>query len=374
MSVAPRPQANAAGTRSKSPRLRIRRAKALDEIDALEPAWRKAGSQAGNPLTQFAWTRASLSAYPDDAAPHVVAAFAEQDLVALAPLVKKRLHGVCRLFLAGAGELFEPVDLLWTDPAALTRLLRSVARGGAPLVFERIPAESLSVRVLKRVYRGRAIVMVRPQPACARISLDDRWLKPEQHLSPQRRGQWAEARRGAERLGEVSTVIHAPDLRDLPELLNAAFAVEAGGSGAAAGCAERSLAPLAHDPQRAVFYRQFAHAACLEGALRICFLRIGDRAVAVQLAVEQGGAFWLLQAGCDPRFAEYAPPLLLARETIRYAAEAGLGSYEFLNNSTPWAEPWTSDARPCVAVHVYPFGVRGMSALATDVGVAWSGR
>ncbi|MCH7493972.1 GNAT family N-acetyltransferase, partial [bacterium] len=91
-----------------------------------------------------------------------------------------------------------------------------------------------------------------------------------------------------------------------------------------------ALTPLAHDPQRAMFYRQYARAACLEGTLRVCFLRIGDRTAAMQLAVEQRGAFWLLRAGYDARFADCSPGLILTRDTIRYAAEAGLTSYEFL--------------------------------------------
>ena len=98
----------------------------------------------------------------------------------------------------------------------------------------------------------------------------------------------------------------------------------------------------------------------------------------MQLAVEQGGAFWVLRAGLDPRFSECRPELLLAKATIRYAAEAGLTRYEFLSSSGCWFEPWPVTERPCAVLCVYPIGVRGLSALVADLGVGlyrrWQGR
>ena len=59
----------------------------------------------------------------------------------------------------------------------------------------------------------------------------------------------------------------------------------------------KSGTALAHDERRARFYRSFAASACAVGTLRVCFLRIGERAAAMQLAVESGGSFWLLKVG-----------------------------------------------------------------------------
>jgi CelD/BcsL family acetyltransferase involved in cellulose biosynthesis len=335
----------------------------LDEVDALEVPWREMGSQVGYPLSKFSWTRACVSAFAVDSTPHVVAGFRRQELVALAPLVKKRLHGVPRLFLAGVGELFEPMDFLWTDQRALERLVAALARGGSPLFFERLAADSLSLKKLKRVYRGRAVVITRPQVPCPYIALDESWLEPEQHLNSGRRSDLRRARRKAEQVGQITTEIHTPDLDELPQLLDTAFDVEARSWKGEAGTA------LAHDAHRAVFYRQYAQAACVEGILRICFLRIGDRVAAMQLAVEQGGGFWLLKVGYDERFAQCSPGLLLMRDTLRYAVEAGLNSYEFLGRAEAWTKVWTKTEHPYVSVRVYPLGLRGVSALLADSAV-----
>lgn len=331
--------------------------------------------QVSNPLAHFGWTRAALAAFPADATPHLVVGYARRDLAALAPFVKKRLHGVVRLFFAGASELCEPADFVWTDGRTLAQLIRALARGGTPLVLEHMPADSLSLRSLKRAYRGRAIVVVRPQPAQAYIALDETWLEPQRRLNAMARAAFTGARRAAEALGHVATAIHTPDLCDLAELLDTAFDVERGGPvHQGDGTGDPTTVPLVRDPQRAMFYRQYAQSACVEGILRICFLRIGDRAAAMQLAVEQGGAFWVLRSGFDRRYADCLPGWLLARDTIRYAAEAGLTSYEFLSAGTDWTGPWTTASRPYVTVRVYPLGVRGMMALAADSGVALYGR
>ncbi|MBI3838289.1 MAG: GNAT family N-acetyltransferase [Planctomycetia bacterium] len=341
----------------------FRRASSLDEIDALEQPWRELGSQVGYPLSQFSWTRACASAFAAEATPHVLAGLRQNKLVALAPLESKRLHGIRRLLLAGASELYEPMDLAWTDQRDLERMIAVLARSGSPMFLQRIPADSLGLQKLKRIYRGRAIVITRPQPACPYIELDESWLEPEQHLNSGRRSDLRRARRKAEHSGAVTTEIRTPELDDLPDLLDTAFEVEANSWKGGAGTA------LVHDAHRAVFYRQFAEAACVEGILRICFLRIGDRVAAMQMALEQGGGFWLLKVGYDQRFAACSPGQLLLRDTIRYAVEAGLESYEFLGTAESWTEVWTKTQHQCVSVRVYPLGVRGMAALAADAAV-----
>ena len=157
----------------------------------------------------------------------MVVGLRQHKLVALAPLESKRLLGIRRLLLAGASELYEPMDLAWTDERALERMIAAIARGGSPLFLQRIPADSLSLQQLKRIYRCRAIVITRPQPACPYISLDESWLEPEQHLNSGRRSDLRSARRKAEQLGSVTTEIRTPDLDELPELLDTAFDVEA---------------------------------------------------------------------------------------------------------------------------------------------------
>jgi CelD/BcsL family acetyltransferase involved in cellulose biosynthesis len=342
------------------------RAGTSDDLDFLEMPWRAMNALGGCPSLQYGWTRACLRALCEGATMQIIAVERGDELLAVAPLVRKRLHGVHRQFLAGVGQLHEPMDLVWTNQDALRRLASAIVRRGSPLFLERLPADSPTLVALVDACRHRALVMVRPQAPYPYIELDESWVEPQQHLSPSARSELRHARRQAEELGQVTTEIHTPDLHELPGLLDTAFAVEA------RGCTGESPTSLAKDPHRAVFYRQYSQAACVDGALRICFLRIGDRVAAMQLAVESGGGFWLLKAGYDERFRACLPSQLLLRETIRYAAEAALSTYAFWGRRESWIQVWATAERQCVSLRMYPFGVRGLAALAADAAVnAW---
>jgi CelD/BcsL family acetyltransferase involved in cellulose biosynthesis len=344
--------------------LRLVRAQALDEVARLETAWQRLDSVGGSPSSQYGWTRAALKAFSEDATPHLVAAAHGERLLAVAPLVRQRLHGVHRLFPAGAAHLGEPVDFAWSDAAALRRIAAAIGRSGIPLVFERMAADSPALGALARACRGRAIVITKPAASCPFIQLDESWVEPERQLRAARRDDLCRARQLAERLGAVATEIHTPSLHELPELLDTALALE--GGDATWEAADAAGARL----NRAVFFRQYAEAACVEGTLRICFLRIGDRVAAMQVAVESGGTFWLLKVGADARFETCAPGQLLLRETIRYAAEAALQAYEFWGSSEAWSRAWTASQRNCVSLRTYSLNPRGLAALACDAGVA----
>jgi CelD/BcsL family acetyltransferase involved in cellulose biosynthesis len=333
----------------------------LDQIGAWEDAWRELDGAVLDPMSRFSWARAAYAAFVDDASPHVVAAFAGERLLAVAPLVKRRIRGVARLLPAGSGELEEPAGLAWSDSHALDRLAHVLVRGGAPVTFDRMPADSPALAAMRRASRGRAIVVARPVAASSCLSLDESWIEPERHLDARGRAALRSARREAEQLGAVTTEIHTPDLRDLPALVDAAFELDARSD------AEPSAIAPATNAAESVFYRHFAQAACVEGILRVCILRIGGRAAAVQLAVEHGGGFWLLEAGHDARFAACSPAILLTRDTVRYAAEAGLHSYEFAGAREPWTKMWPLQLRHCVSLSIYPIGLRGLWALTADL-------
>ena len=193
-----------------------------------------------------------------------------------------------------------------------------------------VPLESPSLAALEPRYRCRGIVLTRPQATAPFIQLDESWLEPEQHLNSGRRSDLRRARRKAEQLGQVTTEIHTPRLDELPALVDTAFAVEANSWKGDAGTASRSM-PIGPSSTGSI-----SRPPAPRGFCGYCFLRIGDRVAAMQLAVEQGGGLWLLKVGYDNRFAACSPGMLLVRDTIRYAVEAGLNTYEFLGRAESW--------------------------------------
>lgn len=334
---------------------------ALD--DRLEAAWNELASRSGSPIEGFAWSRACAETVAADRAAALVVGSLAQP-VAIAPGVI-RPRRLSPLEMIGVAELGEPMDLLYADDAGAARVARALAHSRAVLDLRRVPAGSSALAAIEHAYRAaRGVVRVTPAGSCPYIRLDDTWAEPDRRLSPRRRADLRRAQRRAENLGELSWELLSPGAPGLDALLQEAFRVEA------AGWKGHAQTALAHDATRAAFYRKYAAAAAAAGTLRLCFLRIGGQAAAMQLAVEVGDRLWLLKIGYDERFARCSPGSLLLRRTIADAAARGLRAYEFLGQSSEWTRVWTRDERDCVRLRAYPLAVPGFGRLATDAASA----
>ena len=334
--------------------------RSLEELEGLGDLW-DALARSGMPMQDHAWTRAAASSFAAEGRLHIVAAGVPPDVTAIAPLAWSRGGDGC-LELIGMDELGEPMDFLYADPSALAPLTDALAGFGGCLSLTRVPAASPVIAALQRSYRGRGVVICRPVGGYPWIPLDARWREPEGQIGSGRRSDLRRARRIAEKMGPVSAEVVSPAPQQLDPLLEEAFRVEA------ASWKGREGTALAKDPGKAAFFRRYAAAMCTKGALRMCFLRIGDAVAAAQIAVTFGDRFWLLKIGYDEAFARCSPGTLLSLETIRYAAVRGLRSYEFLGGPEPWTRMWTDQERPCVSLRVYPASLRGIWVLAGAVG------
>jgi CelD/BcsL family acetyltransferase involved in cellulose biosynthesis len=329
------------------------------ELDRIELAWERLAADC-NPVTGFAYARA-WAAGLDGAQRLNVMVAGGADARAIAPLVINRDGGWLTLL---AAEMYEILDFPHADEDAVWELARAIVRTGRPLDLKRIPAGSPAVAAIEAAYRGRGIVRRKPVGGSPWIPLDESWVEPEMRLEAGRRSDLRRARRQAEKIGAVRVEIVTPAPAQLPQLLEEAFQVEAAGWKGAHGTA------LAIDPVRGDFFRRYTERACAQGVLRLCTLRIGERAAAAQIAIESGTRFDLLRAGYDEQFARCSPGMLLTAESIRYAARRGLGSYEFNGDVEPWTQVWTRHEHVCCSLRAYPFSPRGVMALMADGGSA----
>jgi CelD/BcsL family acetyltransferase involved in cellulose biosynthesis len=343
-----------------------------EELGPFEVAWRVLGERMGSPIQRYDWAMACARVFGGSGTLRVEVVLRDGVAVGIAPLVYRPADGIEHAQLLGVAELHEPMDLICRDSEALGCLAEALLRRGTPLFFERLPTNSPTLETFRRLARGRAVTIVRPQPAYPYIPLDESWHEPEGHLNAGRRSDLRRARRRAEERGPISVQILNPRPEELDNLLSLAYEIEEASWKGKAGTA------LRYDAPRAEFYRRYAHLACEEGSLRLCFLRIAERAVAMQLAIECGGGFWLLKIGYDQQYAQCSPGQLLMRETIRYAAERKLQSYEFLGTAAAWTQVWTKCERESVSLWVYPMGVRGTAALglraARAIAHRWRGK
>lgn len=333
----------------------------VQEFGAIEQEakrWTLLSEEDNSPMNQYAWVRACNEAFAGDGKLQLIVIGADQPS-ALGVLFM-RSGRLSRMECLGVGELYEPMDFPHSDPTSLARLIQTLVEFRRPLLLRRILADSPVLTALRKAFYGRAVLITRPATGSPWIALDESWIDPERKLSASRRSSLRRALRRAHEIGETTFEVLSPAPHELHPLLAEMFRVEASSWKGRKGSA------LLSDPNRRRFYEEYARTASKKGILRMCFMRINGRAVATQLAVECGGGFWLLKVGYDEAYARCSPGNLLMVETLRYGAQRGLKSYEFLGSPEPWTSVWTNMVRPCLSVWVYPNNLKGMAALTSD--------
>jgi CelD/BcsL family acetyltransferase involved in cellulose biosynthesis len=325
--------------------------------------WNEVPTRHRTPMQQHIWARAAAETLSPHAPVLVVTVGPPQRPIAMAPLARS-VSGPARLCLLGAEELGESVEVVYQSEQALDALACGLSGMGLAVGFGHYLADTPLTAALRRAYRGRGMVVAKPLATRGSpyITLDASWIEPEQHFSARRRSDLRRMQRNAEKLGTVSVQIIEPSPEALGPLLDEAIDIEAKGWKGRAGTA------MSVDRRLERFYRRYAQLACEAGILRLCFLRIAGKAVAMQLAVETERRFWLFKIGYDEAYARCSPGNLLMRETIRYAARRQLESYEFLGKEAPWTELWTTAAHPITALRTYPANLAGLAAVFADCG------
>jgi hypothetical protein len=324
---------------------------------AHESGWSDLASASGSfPTQDVPWAVAGLDAFGGAAEIVVCGDPDAPDAIAASALTGGRLE------LVGSGPTGEPADLLSRSPAALGELTERLAAVGRPILLHRVPAESPTIASLRQAIGRRGLVRVGAVGGHPAVDLSADWREPGGGLSSSRRSALRRARRRAEQAGEVATELLAPEPHEVQELLDEAFAVEARSWKGAAGTA------LLQTPALASFFRRYAAEAATRGALRLEFLRIAGRSVAMQLGVEWRRRIWLLKIGYDEAHAAASPGQLLLAESIADAARRELDGYELLGTAAKWTEPWAPLVHPCARVIAYPATRHGFVSLAGVAG------
>jgi CelD/BcsL family acetyltransferase involved in cellulose biosynthesis len=331
----------------------------VESIDDPRLTWAQLALQRGTPMQQPDWAEAFVEAFAHIGAPRVLAAGPNGQPTAIATFVVR--PGIASpLEALAVREIFEPWDMLAASSEAAAELAAKLAREGRAVYIPRIPADSATLAALREAYRRRGMVRVAQTDAYPTLALDESWHVPERKFNAGRRSDFRRARRHAEKHGKVHFEVLSPAPAELAALLEEAWQVEAKGWKGERGSA------LAHDTERGAFYRRVAFAAARTGTLRLAFMRIDGKAVAMQLAIEADGRLWLFKIGYDEAYAKCSPGQQLMMEVVRWAASRRLRAVEFLGQREPWTDQWTQQLTRCVSVRAYSFAPRAMLTLARD--------
>jgi CelD/BcsL family acetyltransferase involved in cellulose biosynthesis len=330
------------------------------EAESLIRSWRKLEGSASLPMQSHAFTSALARTFLADAHVEVFYVREREDIVALLPLCRG-LGRFDRWTMAGAHEVCEPDDALYSNPEAARLLADAIIGDGRALELDRVPVGSELIPALRQALRGKGWMSVRPATPTPTIRLEPRWKDPASCFNSGRRSDFRRAARRAAEFGDLSFEILSPGPDAFDALFDEAIAVEMRSWKREAGTA------IAADRAKENCFRHYFRSACEQGSFRIAFMRIDGRAVAMQMAIETLGRYWLFKIGFDEGFERCSPGTLLMLHTIGWAAERELEAYELLGNLEPWiAQFWTREQHDCVWVRAYPFNSRGLVALAAD--------
>lgn len=331
--------------------------------EALVRSWRALEGSAWLPTQSHAFASALAGTLLAEA--HVeVFHVRERDEVAALLALCREPGRFARWTMVGAHQVCEPDDALCRTPQAARYLAEAIVRGGRALDFDRVPAGSELIPALRDALRGKGWMSVRPATPTPTIALDERWKDPASRFNSGRRSDFRRAARRASEFGQVSFEILSPGPDAFDALFDEAIGVEMRSWKREAGTA------IAADRAKENCFRHYFRSACEQGNFRIAFMRIDGRAVAMQMAIEALGRYWLFKIGFDEEYERCSPGTLLMLHTIGWASERELEAYELLGNLEPWiAQFWTREQHDCVWVRTYPFNARGAAALASD---AWA--
>jgi CelD/BcsL family acetyltransferase involved in cellulose biosynthesis len=334
---------------------------AVGEDGGLAREWNRLEAAASLPTQSKSFASALSNTLLGSAAIEVYFIRAGDGVVALLPLCRET-RPFARWRMVGE---FEPGDALCRNREAARYLAEAIVADSRPLQLDRLAATSPLIPAVRAAMKGKGWVSVRPGVPTPTIALDESWKDAASKFNSGRRSDFRRAARRAAEFGNPTFEMVSPAPAQFDALFDEAAEVERRswkGEAGSAFCLDRA---------KLGFYRDFFRSACDRGEFRLGFLRIDGQAVAMQMAIESLGRYWLFKIGFDEKFGRCSPGALLMLHSLEWAAGRKLRGYELLGKAEDWiAQFWTRDHQECVRLRTYPFNVRGAVALAADA-IVW---
>jgi CelD/BcsL family acetyltransferase involved in cellulose biosynthesis len=329
-------------------------------LEALAPEWDRLAEAMELPMLGHSWISAGARTLYTEDQLRIITVSRRGALAGAAPLAVRDHAGLTRLELIGASTLYEPSGLVYETDDALDALLGAMLSERKPVMLSRIPSSAPIASRWRAIAGARGLVVAGRVAGTLAVPIESGWTAYLSRLSARRRYDLRRARRHAEELGRVRVRIHSPGPHEVDGMFDDFVTIEA------AGWKSRNGSSLSRRPGLRAFFREYARLASIAGTLRISFLDVGQTPVAAQISVECARRLWVLKIGYDEAWSRCSPGWQLLADTMRYAFDRKLKSYEFLGSDEPWLHGWEAEARELDTVAWYPASVFGLYGLAAD--------
>jgi CelD/BcsL family acetyltransferase involved in cellulose biosynthesis len=310
--------------------LAVRWSSGVDEIAALEPAWRELEPSAtrrtpmGGCDYLVPWYRHHAGRAGE---PLLGSAWEGRTLVGLAPLVvrRARLGGVpvrtVQFAAAGgeAGEFLLPDDRPDLSGVFLESLLGAVRFDLAR--FNNLQASSEEVAALRRAAGDRGLALETVPTSYATVDLSHGYDAYRRGLGAKFRGNLKRRSRALEAQGPVAVegVHFESDARAIESGLARLFAISDRSWKARRG------GPMA--PHHRAFFAEVARRFGAQGRLDLALLTLGGRDRAYMLGVADRGVYFDVTLSYDDAVRHLAPGVFLTQEVLRRLAARGIHTF-----------------------------------------------
>ncbi len=222
------------------------------------------------------------------------------------------------------------------------------------VVLSGAPEDSPTSVALRRVLAQRSLPTRELDVPCLRASLPGGFEEYLGGLRSRMRSKVRSAMRSTRELG--ARLVWCDDAARLDQDLDGLFLLHglrwsaAGRTGSFQGEARRR------------FYRRLASDLLSRGALRFARLDVAGDPVAYQIGAVAGDAYYQLQEGFHPDFADRRVGVALRGMVVHSLIEEGLRHYDFMAGAARHKEDWGGTLRPCRTIAFSLPSLRGRLA------------
>jgi CelD/BcsL family acetyltransferase involved in cellulose biosynthesis len=320
-----------------------------DAFVALETEWNDAveRAQVPHPFLRHEWLRTWWDSFGAGRQLHIVVVRDEARIIGIAPLMRETTlaYGlpVRRLALLAndhtprtdfviAGKPDEAYRAIWTallhdidqwDVLQLTQLLRTSATVVAMSQFA--AAASLPIGTWK-------------SSDSPYLELTGTWDSYWESLSAKFRSNVRNRLSRLKQIGEPALEVLA-DRADIAAAVDDAWRLEA------SGWKDQEGTSIGSDAAVQKFYTLLAERAADCGWLRLLFLTVGGRRIAVSYSASYDDRLFLFKTGYDREFHTCSPFKLLTYFAAQEGFARGLREIDFLGDTEPWKQEWTPATR-----------------------------
>jgi len=287
----------------------------------LGPVWNHLVDQAGfdYPFISHEWVRTWWESFDHGARLHILVVKEGQEPIAIAPLMmdRGRMYGYPVRRLRGIANVYtERFDFILTRRPkeacqAIWKYLAATSSRWDVLELRQIPENSCVGQYLPlSAFEDDFLLGQWHSSDGPYIPINRPWEAYLKGLSKKHLSNLRGRAKGLHRIGDVQHEIITGG-ENLDSTLSEAFVLEAAAWKGRAGTA------IISRPDRQAFYRQLMKRAAERGWMRLQFLTLNGKRIAVQLALSHRGKLYVLKSGYDPQYAQFAPSLLLRDDAAR---------------------------------------------------------